>query len=252
MLEIIALVFLCRANSKAAKECGRRGGVAIAVTVALWFGLELIGMVIGFTLFGTTPGAYVLALVFAVGGGVLSALLARRKPAYPGSGLKIWLYIALSLAILFYAGLVVLFLNFTLDALSYDNTDYLISYVLGIIMVLVGIAGAVLGFRRIWWGMLFSLGLPVFFLLLAVLLNAFSGSDDGIPLLLLSAVPTLLMLTSIPVIKRLNVSAPPAIFLTNSAPSYPNPMAPPPPQQFAPPAAPTQTYPAPTGPPQIP
>ncbi|WP_392565495.1 hypothetical protein RHO15_07810 [Utexia brackfieldae] len=82
MIEIIILIFLCRANYKNAKARGKSGGLYIAITLALWIVLELIGIAIGMSS-STYPnmlqGAMV-GLVFAVAGGIISYYLAKSGP----------------------------------------------------------------------------------------------------------------------------------------------------------------------------
>ena len=80
MLEIIAVILLCSTNSKNAKARGKSGGAAIAYTLGLWFGGEILGFAIGI---GAnegefTPPVYIAALLFAVGGGVASYFIAKR------------------------------------------------------------------------------------------------------------------------------------------------------------------------------
>jgi hypothetical protein len=77
MLEILALIMLSQTNSKAAKARGRSGGVAIAYTLGLWVGLELLGAILGGAMTGDTLAAYGFAIVFAIIGGVLSAVISR-------------------------------------------------------------------------------------------------------------------------------------------------------------------------------
>ena len=79
MLEIIAVVFLCIGNNKRAKERGRSGGGAVAYTLGLWIGLEIFGAIIGTVLFyGDFWATYVLALLFAVTGGVVSYFISKQ------------------------------------------------------------------------------------------------------------------------------------------------------------------------------
>lgn len=88
MLEIIALIALCRHNGRIVREKGRRSGGFIAITVILWFGLEILGAIIGVLVFDVTTngdipgGIYISALVFAALGALLSYLIARN--AKPG------------------------------------------------------------------------------------------------------------------------------------------------------------------------
>lgn len=90
MLEIIGVIFLARLNSKNAKMKQKSGGGAIMVTLLLWFGLEVVGFIIGIQLFyadGVTyasvldiPLAYILGLAFAGIGGYISYRIYQVKP----------------------------------------------------------------------------------------------------------------------------------------------------------------------------
>ncbi|MDR2196408.1 MAG: hypothetical protein LBO07_00345 [Coriobacteriales bacterium] len=81
MLEIVAIIALSLANSKAAKARGRSGGVAVAYTIALWVGLEIVGSLIG-GLFVSRSGEiyiiYAAAVLFAVIGAIISVVISRR------------------------------------------------------------------------------------------------------------------------------------------------------------------------------
>lgn len=78
MLEIIAVVFLCIGNFKRAKERSRSGGGAVAYTLGLWIGLEFFGAILGSILFfGDFWAIYLLALFFAITGGVISYFISK-------------------------------------------------------------------------------------------------------------------------------------------------------------------------------
>lgn len=79
MLEIIAVILLCSKNSANAKARGKSGGAAIAYTLGLWFGCEILGAMFGVMMSGgdTTGPAYIVALLFAAGGGVGSYFIAK-------------------------------------------------------------------------------------------------------------------------------------------------------------------------------
>ena len=79
MLEIIAVIVLCSKNSSNAKARGKSGGAAIAYTLGLWFGAEFIGVMLGVIASGgqASPIIYVVALLFAAGGGVGSYFIAK-------------------------------------------------------------------------------------------------------------------------------------------------------------------------------
>ena len=80
MLEIIAIVLLCNTNKKNAIARGRKPGVFMALTIVLWIGLEMVGMLIGQAA-ELDVGAYALAIVFAIGGGAASYFITKNcKP----------------------------------------------------------------------------------------------------------------------------------------------------------------------------
>ena len=77
MLEAIAIMLLCNANRKNAIQRGRKPGGFVALTLALWLGLEMLGLLIGFAA-EMEMGAYLLALLFAGTGGLASYLIAKN------------------------------------------------------------------------------------------------------------------------------------------------------------------------------
>jgi len=79
MLEIIAVVMLCKGNRQRALDRGKSGGSAIAYTLALWLGLEFFGALLAVFLFGVSFTTYVFALGFAVIGGVISWAISKRE-----------------------------------------------------------------------------------------------------------------------------------------------------------------------------
>lgn len=86
MLEIIAIIFLVKANKKNAIERGRRPGAFIALTLALWIGLEIIGVIVGTAAGAEYLGIIFLGLAFAGIGGLISYLVTKScKPGdyYP-------------------------------------------------------------------------------------------------------------------------------------------------------------------------
>jgi hypothetical protein len=80
MLEILGLMMLCNKNKANALARGRKPTGFIWLTVLLWFGLEITGGIIGVAAeMGT--GAYFLALLFALIGGLISYLASKNcKP----------------------------------------------------------------------------------------------------------------------------------------------------------------------------
>lgn len=91
MLEILAVIFLCRKNSNNAMVRGRSKGWAIAYTILLWIGFEILGAVVltyyayngggsfAHALWEGYPMSMMLPmLAFAAVGGLISWLIARR------------------------------------------------------------------------------------------------------------------------------------------------------------------------------
>jgi hypothetical protein len=70
MLEIIALIFLCKQIGETAKRKAEKPGKWKLITIGAWFLAELIGFALGAMLLGTDNiiGLVLLALVSAVGG----------------------------------------------------------------------------------------------------------------------------------------------------------------------------------------
>ena len=83
MLEILGILMLCNKNKANALARGRKPGGFVGATIALWFGLELIGFLIGLAAGLETLIAYVPGLVCAIIGGVISYLVAKN--CKPGS-----------------------------------------------------------------------------------------------------------------------------------------------------------------------
>lgn len=81
MLELLALYYLSKKNKANALARGRKPGFFVAMTFILWFGMELLGLVLG-AYAGGQIGAYVMALIFAVAGGAISYVMAKNcKPS---------------------------------------------------------------------------------------------------------------------------------------------------------------------------
>lgn len=87
MLEIIALIYLWRANGANARMRGKKAIKYQLLTLALWFGMELLGVVLGMMLTGTffsadyaIYGSYLFGIIGAVLGGLLSYNLAKSGP----------------------------------------------------------------------------------------------------------------------------------------------------------------------------
>lgn len=84
MLEIIALIWLTRRIGEIVKEKHRKSGWYKFMTVALWFGCEIAGAIVGGIIVGLTgsPDAliYVIALAGAAAGAGIAYLIARSVP----------------------------------------------------------------------------------------------------------------------------------------------------------------------------
>lgn len=74
MIELFALIYLCRRIKVNALERGRSPVLYIILTLIIWLGMEIMGFLIGLSL-GLGGFAYILALVFGVLGGLISYIL---------------------------------------------------------------------------------------------------------------------------------------------------------------------------------
>ena len=82
MIEILLLVALANKIGKICEGKGRKAGGFKGLTVALWFGGEIIGGVIGLSSGVEGAGVYLFALIGAAVGAVISVLIAvNLKPA---------------------------------------------------------------------------------------------------------------------------------------------------------------------------
>lgn len=82
MLEILLLVALTNRIGRICEEKGRKAGGFKGLTVLLWFGGEIIGAAIGFSLGVEGAGVYLFALGGAAVGAGISVLIANNlKPA---------------------------------------------------------------------------------------------------------------------------------------------------------------------------
>lgn len=84
MLEIIALIFLCRKIGVIAERKGLPPGQWKLFTVLAWIGCEFIGVMIGIILFGFDKnnlfGLMAFALVCAFGGYLIIKAVLDKKP----------------------------------------------------------------------------------------------------------------------------------------------------------------------------
>ncbi len=77
MLEILFIIFLCKKNATNASLRGRKPAGFVVLTVCLWVGMEFLGGMIG-GLADLGAGTYLLALVMAATGGLISYLAAKN------------------------------------------------------------------------------------------------------------------------------------------------------------------------------
>lgn len=84
MLEIIALIFLCKKIGTVAERKGLSPGQWKLFTVLAWFGGEILGAMLGVLLFGMGNlfGLMLFALVCAFGGYLLIKSALDKKPDY--------------------------------------------------------------------------------------------------------------------------------------------------------------------------
>ena len=92
MLEVLAIIGLCKLNRKNAIARGKRPGGFIALTIVLWIVMEIIGMIIGIIVAGSLSNGDMsdetsfkfIAMIFGIGfaglGGLISFLCAKFGP----------------------------------------------------------------------------------------------------------------------------------------------------------------------------
>lgn len=84
MLEIFMLIFLTRRVGEIVSAKGRKAGWYKFMTVALWFGCEIGGAIIGGIIVGLSGGSegfiYLFALIGAAVGAGASFLIAKSVP----------------------------------------------------------------------------------------------------------------------------------------------------------------------------
>ena len=86
MLEIIAIIALCRYHYRILKEVGATAWPFVVLTILMWFGFELIGAVIGAIItYDPNPGmnltVYLAAIIAAAVGAGLSVLIVKWRVA---------------------------------------------------------------------------------------------------------------------------------------------------------------------------
>ncbi len=79
MIEILVIYQLCKNNRNIAISHGHDPGGYVALTIALWFGLEIVGLIVGFTLGLGLGGAYALGLPAAALGGAISYMIVKKS-----------------------------------------------------------------------------------------------------------------------------------------------------------------------------
>ena len=77
MLELIAIIYFCKQNAARAEFGGKSRGLAYVYTIFLWFGFELVGLFIGGIMLGPGFGMYILALLFALVGALISVSISK-------------------------------------------------------------------------------------------------------------------------------------------------------------------------------
>jgi len=84
MLEILGVYYLCTTNKKNALVRGRKSGLFTAITLVLWFGFEITGIILGISAGLEGYAIYIPGLMGALFGGLLSYLIAKncRKGSY--------------------------------------------------------------------------------------------------------------------------------------------------------------------------
>jgi MFS family permease len=85
VLEFIVVYLLGKHNKTVVENKGHRGGKYMGITIALWFGGEILGLIVGLLLEGTKgfAVAYLFAIAGAVTGAVIAWLIAKQVPASP-------------------------------------------------------------------------------------------------------------------------------------------------------------------------
>jgi hypothetical protein len=86
MLEILAIIYLCRLNGSTAKKKGHEPARYVVFSVLLWIGGEVLGGIVALILTRGDDGAgliYIFALLGAVWGACVSRLIVNRLPSVP-------------------------------------------------------------------------------------------------------------------------------------------------------------------------
>jgi len=87
MLEILAIIYLCKKNGSIAEKKGHPPGRYKALTALLWIGGEIAGGIFAILLSSGSDDAtgfvYLFALLGAMAGAGLSRLMVNRLPSVP-------------------------------------------------------------------------------------------------------------------------------------------------------------------------
>jgi len=86
MVEILILWQLCQSIGNIAREKGRSATGYQFLLVAMWFGMEFLGGVVGLIATNQNGYAYLLALAGAVGGAIIAFVIAKSRPTALSSG----------------------------------------------------------------------------------------------------------------------------------------------------------------------
>ncbi|MBL3656516.1 hypothetical protein [Fulvivirga sediminis] len=78
MLEIFAIIFICRKNSEIVKNKGLKPTKYIIFTVVLWILFEIIGMFLGMIVVQDSVAGYIFALIGAALGGFIAYQIAKN------------------------------------------------------------------------------------------------------------------------------------------------------------------------------
>ena len=101
MLEVFAIISLCRINRRNAIARGRRPGGFIALTIVLWIVFEFIGLIPAYIITQNRYASMFIGLMCAGIGGLISFLIAKfvpegnyvdpsAKPVYGSNGMPVY------------------------------------------------------------------------------------------------------------------------------------------------------------------
>lgn len=88
MLEIIALIALTGYIGRTVEAKGHKSGMYKWMTVGLWFGGEIVGLILGVLITGGSPDGqclmYIIALLGAAAGAITATVIANNVQPAPG------------------------------------------------------------------------------------------------------------------------------------------------------------------------